>query len=109
MSQKTTPRWHRMRTPETRAVEKVLRKIFPGSDAYRYNSASIRVRIIDSRFAGKSAEERDELVEPLLAQLPEETQADIINLLTLSPGEPDESFKARFANEEFENPSRSML
>ena len=112
MSQSTTPRWHAMRTPETRDVEAVLKSVFPNSDAYRFNSASIRVRVIDSRFEGKSNEERDAMVEPLLDQLPPPTQADIINLLTLTPNEAasaTSSFKQFLANVEFEDPSQSSL
>jgi stress-induced morphogen len=109
MSQGTTRRWEAMKTDETRHVEEVLRRQFPQTDAYRYNSASIRVRVIDPRFEGKSAEERDALVEPLLATLDEATQADIMNLLTLTPDEAKGSFRYFLANEEFEDPSPSRL
>ncbi len=98
-----------MRTDETRLVEKALRDRFPQTDAYRYNSASIRVRIIDPRFEGLSHEERDAKVEPLLDQLPETTQADIINLLTLAPSEVQESSRKSLSNQEFEDPSPSTL
>jgi hypothetical protein len=87
----------------------MLRKEFPGTDAYRYNSASIRVRVVDPRFEGKSTEERDAMVEPLLARLPESIQADIMNLLTLYPNETADSFKAFVANAEFDDPSPTML
>jgi stress-induced morphogen len=109
MSQMTKSRWEEMRTDETRTVEAMLKKAFPKTDAYRYNSASVRVRIIDPRFEGKSTEERDAMVEPLLEQLPEGIQADIMNLLTLYPDETSKSFKAFFANSEFEEPSPSLL
>jgi len=109
MNQQTVNRWKSMRTPETRHVEAVLRKKFPSSDAYRYNSASIRVRVVDSRFEGKSIERRDTMVEPLLAQLPQKTQADIINLLTLTPAEKDASSRKHLLNIEFEDPSPSRL
>ena len=110
MSQATTARWEAMRTPQTRHVEEVLRKVFPNTDAYRYNSASIRVRVIDPQFEGKTTEERDSMVEPLLKQLPEETQADIINLLTLSPSEMTSTIHRKsLLNAEFDDPSRSML
>ena len=89
----TKTRWASMRTDESRAVEKKLREVFPQSDAYRYNSASIRVRVIDQRFEGLSREDRDAKVEPLLDQLPVETQNDIITLLTLTPGEARESLR----------------
>ncbi len=109
MSQGTKPRWKKMRTDESREVERVLREKFPDTDAYRYNSASIRVRIVDPRFDGKSTEERDAMVEPHLEKLPERTQADIMNLVTLYPDETTKSFKALIANREFEDPSKSML
>lgn len=109
MNQKTKPRWKTMRTDETRMVEKILRKKFPKTDAYRYNSASIRVRIIDPRFEGKSTESRDAMVEPLLEKLPEDTQADIMNLITLAPSETAHSVKKQLANEEFEDPSQSVF
>ena len=50
--------WEDKRTDETRMIEDELRKHFPKSDAYRFNSASIRVRIIDDSFHGKSEIER---------------------------------------------------
>jgi hypothetical protein len=109
MSQGTTHRWEAMRTAESRQVEDVLRTVFPDTDAYRYNSASIRVRVIDPRFKGKATEERDAMVEPLLEGLPEQIQADIMNLLTLSPIQPTISSRKSLANEEFEDPSPSML
>jgi hypothetical protein len=99
-----------MRDNDSRLVEEVLRKGgFPRTDAYRYNSASIRVRVIDPRFEGVPMERRDVLVESLLEQLPEEIQADIMNLVTLAPGEMTKRFRGWFANEEFEDPSPSML
>jgi len=109
MSSKTTSRWHRMRTRESRDVERVLRAEFPETDAYRYNSASIRVRVVDERFKGKDPEDRDAMVEPLLRKLPEQIQSDIMNLITLYPGETDKSLKARLADTEFEDPSPSRL
>ena len=109
MSQATAHRWEALRTDDSRLVENMLRKEFPRTDAYRYNSASIRVRVIDPRFKGKSIEERDAMIEPLLNQLPEPIQADIMNLLALDPDETSGSFKKDLANEEFEDPSPSLL
>ncbi|HWB53694.1 MAG TPA: hypothetical protein VG722_05855 [Tepidisphaeraceae bacterium] len=109
MNQQTEPRWKQMQNAETRQVEEVLRKEFPNTDAYRYNSASIRVRVIDARFEGKSIEERDAMVEPLLDKLPKATQADIINLITLAPSETASFNRQSLVNAEFEDPSRSML
>src|SRR5438067_2117476 len=108
MSQKAKSRW-KTHSPETRMVEEMLRKEFHQADAYRYNPASIRVRVVDPRFNGKSDVQRDKMVERVLAKLPDEIQADIMNLLTLYPGETEKSLTARVLNEEFEDPSPSEL
>ncbi len=108
MSQATLGRWKSMRTDETRLVEEVLRREFPNTDAYRYNSASIRVRVVDPRFEGKPNAQRDVMVEPLLSQLPEPIQADIMNLATFSPSEVSGPSRSLW-NLEFEDPSPSML
>lgn len=108
MSQATQSRWESMRTNETRQIESLLREKFPRTDAYRFNSASIRVRVIDPAFEGKSAEERDAMLEPYLAQLPHSTQADIMNLATYTPAEIESEFPQLW-NIEFEEPSSSML
>jgi hypothetical protein len=81
-------------------------------DAYRYNSGSIRVRVIDPRFEGLGPVERDAMVEPLIEQLPEHTQADIVSLFSFAPSELRQNaktFRESFANTEFEEPSPSML
>jgi len=109
MSQQTMNRWEAMRTDETRLVEKVLREVFPQTDAYRFNSASIRVRIVDPRFEKLSHELRDAMVEPLLDKLPPTTQADIINLLTLAPSEIRDFNRRSLSNLEFEDPTDSNL
>jgi stress-induced morphogen len=109
MSQETIRRWEGMRTDESRRVERLLRRKFPNTDAYRYNSASLRVRVIDDRFKGMSNEERDSMVEPLLKKLPKKTQDDIMNLITLSPDEAAHFSSNSLMNLEFEEPSPSML
>lgn len=81
------------RTDETKGVEERLKHAgFDQVEAYRYNSASIRVRVIDPRFEGMPDEQRDALVEAVLDQIPNErTKGDILLLLTLAPSEmPDE-------------------
>jgi len=94
-------------------VEDVLRRAgFDQVDAYRYNSASIRVRVIDRRFEGLPPERRDAMVEPHLEQLPERTQADIMNLFTFAPSELEQTpttLKEFMMNTEFDDPSPSML
>lgn len=104
--------WEAKRTDETRRVEEALGASFQRVDAYRYNSASIRVRVIDCQFERLRPEDRDTLVEPHLEQLPERTQADIVNLFTFAPSERKRvptTFKELLLNLEFEDPSPSML
>ncbi len=105
--------WEAKRTEETRVVEDALRRAgFEQVDAYRYNSASIRVRVIDRRFQGMPTETRDAMVEPHLEQFPERTQADIMNLLTFAPStlqQTPKTFKEFLLNAEFDDPSPSML
>ena len=113
MSNIFSPSWQAKCTSETRLVEDVLRKAgFEKVDAYRYNPASIRVRVIDSRFEGRDSDKRDAIVEPYLEQLPERTQADIMNLFTFAPSDLQNSpktFRTFFLNAEFEEPSPSIL
>ena len=105
MTNTSAPVWEAKRTDETRNVEDLLRQDgFDRVDAYRYNLASIRVRVIDRRFEGLPVWERDTMIEPLLAQLPEQTQADIMTRFTFAPDELGQPL-----NMEFENPSPSML
>src|SRR5947209_7708923 len=87
MTTATTPSWDAKRTDETRLVEDYLRPHFERVDSYRYNSASIRVRVIDSQFDGMSREKRDAMVEKQLEKLPAEIQRDIVTLFTFAPSE----------------------
>jgi hypothetical protein len=113
MTHTTTRSWEAKRTDETCMVERLLRDAgFETVDAYRYNSASIRVRVVDKRFEGMPAERRDAMVEPYLEKLPERTQADIMNLFTFAPSELQQTPKTLrefLMNTEFEDPSPSML
>lgn len=106
-------RWESMRTEETRQVEAALRAAgFDQVDAYRFNVASIRVRVVDRRFEGRTPEERDAMVEPHLRRLPERTEADITTLFTFAPSDleqPPRSSRNHLSNVEFEDPSPSML
>lgn len=112
MTNATIPAWEAKRTDETRGVEEALRKAgFQQVDAYRYNAASIRVRVIDPRFEGLAIAERDAKLEPHLAKLPEATQRDIMTLFAFAPMEIAQAAPARVVllNSEFEDPSPSML
>lgn len=110
----TTPvlAWEAKRTAESRQVEDLLRAHFNRVDAYRYNSASIRVRVIDPRFEGLSREKRDSMVERYIDCLPPEIQRDIVTLFTFAPSELERSpttFREYILNTEFDAPSPSML
>ncbi len=54
---------------------------------YRYNPASIRVRIVDPVFHGLPKGERHDYAMQFLRQLPEDVLAQISILLCLEPGE----------------------
>ena len=93
-------------------VEERLGQHFEQVDSYRYNSASIRLRVIDKRFEGMSREKRDAMVEEQLDKLPPETQRDIVTLFTFAPAELTRTattFREFMQNTEFENPSPTML
>lgn len=80
--------WEAKRTDETRHVESFLEDAgFEQVDAYRFNSASIRIRVIDPRFEGLADEKRDAVVAPFLKKLPAETRTDVLFLLPLAPSE----------------------
>jgi stress-induced morphogen len=68
---------------------------------YRHNPASVRVRIIDQRFASMSKSQRHNEVWRFIAELvPEDVLSDISVVLTLAPSEVDSSLM----NREFETP-----
>jgi stress-induced morphogen len=96
---------------QVRDIRAILRRDYgaqhPGAkiDVYRYNSASIRIRIIDSAFAGKTIPEREEMVWPILEGLPERTQSEITVLLVVTPGESKHSMMSM----EFDDPTPSEL
>jgi hypothetical protein len=77
---------------------------FSQADAYRFNSASIRVRVIDSRFEGMSAPEREDMVFPVIDRLPKRIREDILVLLTMAPSELRGRNRHLLINLEFENP-----
>jgi hypothetical protein len=90
---------------EIQTILDTLSPEFPNTKAYRYNPASIRIRIIDKRFRGLNKVEREELVLPFLDTLPEEILQDVMILLLLAPSETAKSLM----NLEFENPTPPQL
>jgi stress-induced morphogen len=112
MTTSITKTWQTKQTPETRSIEDLLRKQFEQADAYRYNSASIRIRVIDSRFEGMPRDKRDALVEEQIDKLPPETQRDIVTLFTFAPSELSgipQNVRESMLNSEFDEPSPSVL
>lgn len=83
-------------TEETKSIERMLDKHFPQSSrdlprAYRYNPASLRIRLVDPQFANKNRVQRERIVLPLIKTLPENTRLDIMFLLLLAPDEVEDS------------------
>lgn len=74
-------------------------------DLYRQNSVSVRVRIIDPDFVGRSRVDRHNEVWTYLDALPEDIQSDLSSLILLTPEETGMSF----ANFEFDDPVSSIL
>ncbi len=74
-------------------------------EAYRQNSVSVRIRIIDAEFAGKSIAEREDELWRILDQLPEDVAAEVSMVLLLTPEEAEKSF----ANVECDNPIPSRI
>jgi stress-induced morphogen len=112
MTSGTTKPWETKRTGETKKIEELLGQHFKQADSYRYNSASIRIRVIDPQFEGMPREKRDQMVEQYLDTLPPETQRDIVTLFTFSPSElmqTPTTFREYMLNTEFDAPSPSML
>jgi hypothetical protein len=101
--------WEEKKTEETRKIETLFRSKFPKTDAYRFNSASIRLRIIDDQFEGKTMAEREGMVLPLLEKLPKKTREDVLLLLTLAPSEQNSFNSQTLMNQEFEQPLPSRL
>jgi hypothetical protein len=74
-------------------------------ELYRQNSVSVRIRILNPEFTGRSRAQREEEVWSILNKLPEETLAEISLLLLLTPNEA----KSSFASLEFDDPIPSKL
>jgi stress-induced morphogen len=72
---------------------------------YRYNSGSIRIRIIDADFQGQSKAQRDRSIWKILEALPNDVRDEISLRLLLTPAERATSLLSA----EFDRPSRSRL
>jgi len=81
---------------------------YPGATAelYRQNPASIRIKIVDDRFAGRPKGQRhDEVWDFLAARLNEDDMQDISVLLPLATSD----LRSSLMNLEFEHPTDSKL
>ena len=109
----TTNTIRKRQDTSTRLVYRALREHFPDlsrnieDTVYRYNPASIRVRVIDPRFEGKSFREREQLISGVLSSLPEAVESDITLLLLLTADETRD--QTDLMNLEFDDPSRTRL
>jgi stress-induced morphogen len=74
-------------------------------ELYRQNPVSVRIRIVDPEFSGKSKPQRSQDAWAYLEHLPEAVQSDISTVLLLTPDET----KTSFANFEFDDPIPSKL
>lgn len=98
----------------TRAIFEALKGAFPeiagrqpADVVYLINPVSIRVRVIDDRFAGKETAARERLVNQSLKNVPSDAVADITMLLMLTRQEAADPLN--LPNAEFDDPSRPML
>jgi len=90
---------------DTHLVQSALAARFPSIESYRSPYGTLRVRIVDERFAKKNRVQREKSVLPLIRNLPEEIQSEIVMLVLLAPGEQDASAQ----NLEFEHPRRKVV
>lgn len=74
-------------------------------EAYRHNSVSVRIRVLNPDFANKTYAQREDEIWSILNKLPEETVAEVSLLLLLTP----EEAKKSFASCEFDDPIPSKL
>jgi len=97
-------------TPDT-AVTEIAKHLKPFEAAhrdalihvYRYNTASIRVRIVDECFRNRDKGERHDYAFGFLESLPNEVTSQLSLLLCLAPGE------TSLLNVDFESPSPSLF
>lgn len=97
----------------TRRICAALRTAFPdlpeniSDTVYRYNSVSIRIRIVSDVFIGMDDYRRDDEVMATLRTLPKEIRDDVTMILAFTSSE----FQSgeSLVNLEFDDPSRSRL
>jgi hypothetical protein len=103
---------YRTKRPDP-VMKQIGKSLKPYDDAHptanieldRRNNVSVRIRIIDQDFRGKSRAEREKEIWPLFDVLPEDAVADITMLLLITPEEQEESL----ASFEFDHPTKSRI
>jgi stress-induced morphogen len=103
LQRERTRRDDRLTTEVRTAFEEAFGK--KNTRVYRYNPASIRVRVIDKRFHGLSLVERERLAWPTIENLSPDSRQDLTVVLLLSPDEAGRSLMSL----EFDQPVKSML
>ena len=74
----------------------------PISVVYRYNPVCIRVRVVSSKFVGKSSAEREAMIQAAYEPLPPDATDDVTMELALTPRESKQSFQ--IVSREFDEP-----
>ena len=103
---------YRTKRPDT-VMKQIGKSLKPYNDAHptanieldRWSNVSVRIRIIDQDFRGKSRSDREMEIWPLFDVLSEDAVADVSMLLLITPEEKDESL----ASFEFDHPTKSMI
>ena len=97
---------------ETRIVDTLLARVgFDQVDAYRYNPASIRLRVIDRRFEGLSREKHNDSLKRIWTNCLKPLNGTSFHCSPLLPSELTQTPRTfeLSLNTEFEAPSPSML
>lgn len=78
--------WKIRRTPDSSDVERCLRRGgFEQVDAYCFNSAAIRVRVVSSKFCDLDGSHRFQLFNTGLRSLPDDLLSSITHVTLLTP------------------------
>lgn len=112
MKSSSQPPWESKTTEYSRLVEKALRDHgFHQVNAYRYNPASIRVRVVDPCFHGLSRNRRIAMIEKALQNLPEDIQRQVLFIVAITPEEEKDprTSEQMLLNLEFNDPSPSRF
>lgn len=81
---------------------------YPGlkAEVYRYNPASIRIRVVGDLYAGMPKSSRHDHAYDFISQRSESDLLDEISMLLLLP---ESEKKNNFTSHEFDDPSKSLL